>query len=202
MSTAERRKYDSPVRRQRSAETRERILVAGSELVHGFSRWDWRGLTVRAVAQRAGVNERTVYRHFTSERGLRDAVMRRLVEEAGNPLDGLTLAGFAPVVADLFRYLSSFATAPRTPVDPTFRAVDDDRRRALVAAVESSTPDWSGEDREAAAALLDVLWSVTTYERLVAAWGLGAEQATRAVTGLVEALVADIGAGRRPWVRE
>lgn len=202
MSPAERRKYDSPVRRQRSAETRERIVVAGSELVHGFPRWDWSGLTVRAVARQAGVNERTVYRHFGSERGLHDAVMRRLVEEAGNPLDGLTLAGLAPVVADLFAYLGSFATAPRTTDDPTFRAVDEDRRRALLDAVRPSTPGWPDEDRAMAAALLDVLWSVTTYERLVAAWGLDAEQATRAVTGLVDLLVDGIGAGRRPWVRE
>ena len=31
-----RRRYDSPVRRQRAAETRERILTAGAELLHGF----------------------------------------------------------------------------------------------------------------------------------------------------------------------
>jgi AcrR family transcriptional regulator len=202
MTPSERRKYDSPVRRRRSAETRERILAAGSELVHGFSRWDWRELTVRAVAKRAGVNERTVYRHFSSERELHDAVMRRLQEEAGDPLDGLTLDGFTPVVARLFGYLSSFATAPRAPTDPTFVEMDERRRQALVAAVEPSTQGWPEADREMAAALLDVLWSVTTYERMVAVWGLGPEQATRAVTGLVGALVDDIGRGRRPWVRE
>ncbi len=202
MSTAERRKYDSPVRRQQAAETRERILVAGSELVHGFSRWDWSGLTVRAVARRAGVNERTVYRHFASERGLHDAVMARLVEEAGDPLDGLTLDGFGPVVGRLFAYLSTFATDPRTTTDPTFAAVDERRRRALVAAVEPSTPGWSAGDREMAAALLDVLWNVTTYERLVAAWGLSPEQATQAATGLVALLADAIGDGRRPWLRE
>jgi AcrR family transcriptional regulator len=202
MSTAERRKYDSPVRRQRSAETRERIVVARSELAHGFPRWDWSGLTVRAVARRADVNERTVYRHFGSERGLHEAVMRRLLDEAGDPLDGLTLDGLAPVVADLFAYLGSFATAPRTTSDPTFRAVDEDRRRALLDAVRPSTQGWPEEDRATAAALLDVLWSVSTHERLVAAWGLSAEAASRAVAGLVDALVDDIGRGRRPWVRE
>ena len=114
MSESERRPYDSPLRRRQAADTRERILAAGSELVHGFDSWDWRDLTVRAVAKRAGVNERTVYRHFSNERELHDAVMRRLQEEAGDPLDGLTLDQFAAVVADLFAYLSSFATAPRT----------------------------------------------------------------------------------------
>jgi AcrR family transcriptional regulator len=199
MSATERRPYDSPVRRQRAAETRERIVAAGAELVHGFTRWDWRDLTVRAVARRAGVNERTVYRHFAGERELHDAVMARLVEEVGDPLDGLTLDGFADGVARLFAYLSSFATAPRTATDPTFAAVDAERRAALVAALEPSTEGWDAGERAMAAALLDVLWSVTTYERMVGAWGLTPEQASTAATGLAELLAEGLRAGRRPW---
>jgi AcrR family transcriptional regulator len=202
MTTSERRKYDSPVRRRQAAETRERILAAGSELVHGFPRWDWRELTVRAVAQRAGVNERTVYRHFSSERELHEAVIRRLQEEVGNPLDGLTLDGFGDVVAQLFDYLASFAASPRQTTDPTFVAVDERRRQALVAAVEPGTAAWSDADREMAAALLDALWSVPTYERLVGVWGLDTERATEAVTGLISLLVRSIQEGRRPWLEE
>jgi AcrR family transcriptional regulator len=197
-----RRKYESPLRRQQIAETRERIVAAGSEIVHGASSWDWRDLTVRAVAKRAGVNERTVYRHFTGERELRDAVMGRLQEEAGLPFDDLTLDEFAAVVARLFDFLSSFAAAPRTPQDPTFVAVDERRRQALLAAVERSTDGWSETDREMAASLLDMLWSVAAFERLVAVWGLDTGQATRAVTGLIGLLVDAIRAGRRPWLRE
>jgi AcrR family transcriptional regulator len=200
MSESERRAYDSPVRRQQAADTRERILAAASELVHGFTRWDWRELTVRAVATRAGVNERTVYRHFSNERELHEAVMRRLQEEAGDPLDGLTLERFPTVVADLFAYLSSFAITPRTTTDPTFVAVDQRRRRALVAAVEPSTEGWSETEREMAAALLDALWSVSAYERLVAVWGLDTDEATQAMTGLIGLLVAAIRDGRRPWL--
>ena len=202
MTTSERRKYDSPVRRRQAAETRERILAAGSELVHGFPRWDWRELTVRAVAQRAGVNERTVYRHFSSERELHEAVIRRLQEEVGDPLDGLTLDGFGDVVAQLFAYLASFAASPRQTTDPTFVAVDERRRQALVAAVEPGTAAWSDADRELAAALLDALWSVPTYERLVGVWGLDTERATEAVTGLISLLVRSIQEGRRPWLEE
>ena len=202
MTTSERRKYDSPVRRRQAAETRERILAAGSELVHGFPRWDWRELTVRAVAQRAGVNERTVYRHFSSERELHEAVIRRLQEEVGDPLDGLTLDGFGDVVAQLFEYLASFAASPRQTTDPTFVAVDERRRQALVAAVEPGTDAWTDADREMAAALLDALWSVPTYERLVGVWGLDTERATEAVTGLITLLVRSIQEGRRPWLNE
>src|SRR3954452_9555040 len=86
------RRYDSPVRRSRAAVTRERIVAAGSELVHHFPSWDWKELTFRAVADRAGVSERTVYRHFATERELHDAGMRRLEEEAGLSYDQLRLA--------------------------------------------------------------------------------------------------------------
>src|ERR1700683_2616023 len=75
------RSYDGTLRREQAAVTRERIVVAGSELLHRGSIRDWKRLTVRAVAERAGVSERTVYRHFGNERGLSDAVMHRLEEE-------------------------------------------------------------------------------------------------------------------------
>ena len=78
-----RRRYDTTLRRQQAAGTRERIVAAGSALLHRSPIRDWRSLTLRAVAERAGVNERTVYRHFANERALRDAVMHRLEEEAG-----------------------------------------------------------------------------------------------------------------------
>jgi AcrR family transcriptional regulator len=199
MSSSSRRKYDSPVRRQQAAETRERIVAAGAELVHSFESWDWRELTVRAVAQRAGVNERTVYRHFATERDLRAAVLRRLEEEAGDPVEGLTLGRFPDVVANLVDYLSSFASTTRPPTDPAFVAMDDRRRQALVTAVAEAAPGWSDDECEMAAAQLDMLWSVGAYERLASVWGLGPDQAARVVTGLVRLLVDEIEAGRRPW---
>jgi AcrR family transcriptional regulator len=197
---AERRRYDSPVRRAQTAQTRERIVAAGAELAHSFPRWDWRELTVRAVAERAGVNERTIYRHFVSERDLHDAVMRRLEEEAGDPLEGLQLDDLPDVTARVFSYLSSFAMTPRTTADPALVAVDQRRRDALLAALGQSTQEWSDADRRTAAALLDVLWSLPAYERLTGAWALDPDAASDAITGLIRLLVDAIASGRRPWL--
>jgi AcrR family transcriptional regulator len=188
------------VRRQQVAETRERIVGSGAELVHELPSWDWRELTVRAVANRAGVSERTVYRHFASERELRDAVMRRLEEEAGDPVGDLTLEGFEDVVTRLFAFLASFAATPRAPADPTFVAVDERRRQALLTALEPETDGWSEDDRRMLAAELDMMWSVAAYERMIAVWGLDPEQATQAVAGMVRLLVDAIREGRRPWL--
>ncbi len=52
-------------------ETRARILAAAREL---FERNGTRGTTTREVAERAGVNEATLFRHFGSKRALLDAM--------------------------------------------------------------------------------------------------------------------------------
>lgn len=194
----QRRPYHSPLRRQRAAETRQRIIAAGAEILHGYATWNWSALTVRAVADRAGVNERTVYRHFESERELREAVMERLQEEAGVDLEGLRLEDVRAVTSRIFEHVSTFPLEPRIQLDATLMAASRRQREALTAAVEPATRRWSEADRTLAAALLDVLWSVTAYERLVADWKLDPEEAIRGLTwaqGLVEAAIRD---GRSP----
>jgi AcrR family transcriptional regulator len=194
----QRRQYDSPLRRQRAAETRERIVAAGADLLHGFPVWDWRALTVRGVAQRAGVNERTVYRHFPSERDLRDAVMVRLEEESGVDLEGLDLEGLQDITARMFRHVSSFPIEPRTPPDPTVAAANRRQRQALLSAVGPWTEDWPPTDRAIAAAMLDVLWSVVSYERLVSGWELDSGTAIRGITWVIGLVEDAVRRGARP----
>jgi AcrR family transcriptional regulator len=183
------RNYDSPVRRQRAVETRERIVEAGCRLLHEASIRDWRALTIRAVAELAGVNERTVYRYFGNERGLRDAVMHRLEQEAGIDLEDMELQDIADTAARIFAHVSSYPLRPKPSLDPTLTDANLRQRQALFAALDNWTAEWTESDRISAAAMLDVLWSVGTYERLVSDWEMDREQAIRSVTwviGLVE----------------
>ena len=184
-----RRRYDSPVRRQRAAEMRDRILTAGSEVLHGYPIWNWGALTVRAVAARAGVNERTVYRYFANERELRDAVMQRLSEEAVDVPD---------LTARMLEYASSFPLEPRTARDPTVAATNERQRAALLEALDPWTDGWSKVDRVIAAAVLDVLWSVVSYERLVTDWELGPKEAIRGITWAIGLVDAAIRGGNAP----
>jgi AcrR family transcriptional regulator len=192
------RQYHSPVRQAQAAQTRDRIVAAGAELAHSFQSWSWHELTVRAVAEQAGVNERTVYRYFATERELRDAILARLEEEAGVSVDGLELGDFAETTARVISYLSTFAAVPRVASDPTFVAVDERRRAALVSALAARTADWSERDRRLAAALLDVFWSVPTYERMSAAWELAEADIATAITWVISLIEAAIAAGRAP----
>jgi AcrR family transcriptional regulator len=205
-STPSRRRYDSPLRRQRAAETRERIVSAGATLARSFTTWDWKELTFRAVAGTAGVSESSVYRHFANERELHDAVMQRLGEQAGVTYEGVTLDQVADVAGRVFAAMSGFAVSAWTQQvdDPTFTTIDQMRGQALRDAVEATAPHWSSQERDAAAGVLDVLWSPVSLERLMVQWSMSPERATdviRWAIGLVVDSVRDAAApkgGPRP----
>jgi AcrR family transcriptional regulator len=194
----ERRRYDTTLRRQQAAGTRERIVAAGSALLHRSPVRDWRSLTLRAVAERAGVNERTVYRHFANERALRDAVMHRLEEEAGIDLAGLRLENIADAATRIFQHVSAYPRKARRPLDPTLTEASQRQRNALLRALTARTAGWSDADRTAAAAMFDALWGVATYERLVVDWQLDRGQAIRAITWVIGLVEDAVRKGRRP----
>jgi AcrR family transcriptional regulator len=167
--------------------------------------WNWDALTFRAVAERAGVGERTVYRYFPTERHLHDAVMTRLEEEAGVSYEELDLDNLAAITARVFSSRHSFAARETIDAqsDPTFVAVDQRRREALLRAVTAATPTWSDAERRTLSALLDVVWNMPAYERLVEGWEFSSDDATDAITWLMSLLTSRIDddepprAGRR-----
>ncbi|WP_317929754.1 TetR/AcrR family transcriptional regulator [Halioxenophilus sp. WMMB6] len=189
-----RRSYNSPVRRKQTLETQQRIIDAGVELVREFPSWDWRNLTFKAVGERAGISERTVYRYFANEGLLRDAVINKTIQESGVDLDNISFANFVDNIAKMFASLASFSARTGAVEDPKFISIDQQRRNSLERTVQSEIPQWSKENQAAVAAVLDLLWNPATYERLVQAWGLDNNKATSAIAWLaklVEQAVAD-----------
>lgn len=195
---ATRRRYNSPLRQQQAAETRQRLIDAGVELVHELPDWDWKNLTFQAVGQRAGISERTAYRHFSSERLLRDAVMEQLVTNSGIDLSQLSIDNFKHVTTDMFAYLSSFAVAPDVEEDPTFASMDQERRDAVQDAVVRATPSWAETDQQDIAAAFDLLWNLPPYERLVTGWGFEPERASKTIEWLIELVNDAVKQGRKP----
>jgi len=196
--TEGRRRYDSPVRRRQLADSRDRIVAAGEELLHGFPVWSWSALTVRAVAKRAGLSERTVYRHFRNERELRQAVFARSREEARVDPDTLTFENLRDTTERVLSYLSSFPAETRTKRDATQLEAARHQRDAMLAAVSSATSHWSEADRALAAGVLDVLWAATSYERLVIDWELEPQEAIRGLLWVLDLVPQAIRAERRP----
>ena len=120
--------------------------------MHGYDTWDWRDLTFRSVAERAGVGERTVYRHFPTERHLHDAVMERLESEAGVSYEDVDLGnsrGDGPLSGHCNGFRSGIPSTPRDPV----RRRRPARRDALLRAVAASAPGWSETEQRVTAGL-------------------------------------------------
>jgi AcrR family transcriptional regulator len=186
------------MRRQKAEATRERIIVAGRDLLRRSSVRDWRSLTVRGVAEQAGVNERTVYRYFTNERGLRDAVMHRLEQDAGIDLAGMRLQDISDVTARTLTQISSFPREEQPLLDPTLHDAHQRQREALLAALDEHTTEWSASEKAGAAAMFDVLWSVASFERLVTDWQLGSEEAIGTITWAIDLIAAGVRQGVRP----
>src|SRR5215471_7979495 len=136
------RRYRSPLRAERAADTRHRITTAALELFteHGFG-----GSTVTAIAKRAGVAPQTVYAVFGTKGAILQALLSRLEEDAGaaewrariaagDPAD--KLAGFAQwTAAMLSTSKATIAAAQGAVGDPAIIALraeaDGHRRQAL-----------------------------------------------------------------------
>lgn len=80
MNTASLKRYHSPLRRAQAEETRQRLLRAAAELLE---RHPDRPLAFAELAAVAGVQERTVYRHFPSREALLDTFWDWINERAG-----------------------------------------------------------------------------------------------------------------------
>lgn len=197
----EKRRYNSVVRQQQSTETRELIISSGVTLVHEFPSWDWKNLTFRAVGERAGISERTVYRYFSTEQALKDAVMQQLVKESGIDLDALTLTEFATIIKSLFQYIQSFAAKSKPVEDPSFSGVDKERQAALLRSVIQATPGWSKAQQQTATAALDIMWQPSTHERLLNAWNFDSDQSLATLTWLVDLIENAIQENRRPDIK-
>jgi AcrR family transcriptional regulator len=193
-----RRRYDNRLRAERAAQTHDRIVAAGADLVRSTSIRDWRAVTIRAVADRAGVNERTVYRHFANERSLRDAVMHELEQEVGIDLEGLELDDVGDAAARIFGLVASYPLDAPPPLDPTLAEANRRQHEALLGAVAQHAAGWSSADRTLAAATLDVLWGVASYERLVNDWQFDPDEAVRAITWAIGLVAEGVREDRRP----
>ena len=182
------RRYDGSGRRAAAEETAQRILEAAAELARDLPDWDWSELTMTAVAEHAGVGRRTVYRHFESQGELHAALVVHMLRQADVDYDGLRLDDLPTVAAKVYEQLTTFAAKPWGLHPVVFPEVDaarrDGLRRAVADAMSAAPPEEDAPDPETVAALLDVIWQVTSYELLIRDWGFDGEQATHALRWL------------------
>jgi AcrR family transcriptional regulator len=183
------------IRDRYKAETRERILDAAIEELSGN---DLEGLRVAAVAARAGVTERTVFRHFPTRDALIAAVWPRMQARVRSPGFADTADGLIASPVRLFPAFdqeeglvraSAFSSAGRE----VRRAADPQRRAAFRAAVKDAFPDLEEPELTRLAAITQLINSAYGWAVLREHWGLDGEAAGRAASDAIAVLL-----GRRP----
>ena len=189
-NTAVKRSYHSPLRDEQRSETRERILDACSDLVAAGKE-----LTFAAVARAAGVQERTVYRHFATKEDLEDAFWWSHEEHVSGPgtFDAQTLdelvanmkrsfVGFEANAAMVEAMLSS-----RQGMQLRLRG-NEARRRMMLRCVEAAVPGLEARTLHRAAAAAQVLYSAPSWQMLRTFWGMDAVEASAVVEQALSAL--------------
>jgi AcrR family transcriptional regulator len=174
--------YHSPLRESQAAATREQIVEACVALMQRGA-----DLTYAAVAAGAGVQERTVYRHFPKKEDLETALWDWILQH-------LTHADFAArdeeqLVAAMRESFAGFdAGAPliqamlHSPQGLAVRRGQQPMRRAMFeACVDSAVPGAPPQVRGRAAAVLQVLYSAASWEFLRNFWDMDATEAADAI---------------------
>jgi hypothetical protein len=126
--------------------------------------------------------------------------MHRLEQEAGVSYEDLALDDLAETTRRVFASLSAFAVSDWTPQvdDPTLLSIDHVRMDALLGAVGETSEGWPQAELQVAAAMLDVLWGVPSYERLVTQWKMDGPAATTAITWVMGLIVSALRDGPPP----
>jgi AcrR family transcriptional regulator len=201
-STAVKRTGAAPVkpdgRRERSADSRRRILSAMVDLIES-------GLpapTAEAVAARAGVSLRTVFRHFEEMENLHLEIAALVFERVrpiiDRPFEG---RGWPAVLheaiarrAEFFEVMAPFKTAIDVHRHRS-RAIAAQHRRLTVMSrdlLASAFPPAIAADRPVME-LLSLLLSIETWQRLREQQGMSVPEASEAVRRAAEAVVQTSG---------
>ena len=191
-------------RTTRKEEARARILDAFiALLIEGAD-----DLSHDAVADRAEVGRRTVYRYFPDRAALMDAALLRVRERAGvrvtYPQSAEELLDTLESIYTGFDSIASLITMLRTTPQGRQLRLAQNRQRvesysgALADAVKALPP----EDRKLATAMLQVLHT-TPWLEMRDHWGLDGHQIARATGWAVRTLLNDLKArGSLPLDRD
>jgi AcrR family transcriptional regulator len=183
------------LRAEQAALTRTRIDAALAELLHeqdGVER-----ITFKAVAQRAGVTEMTVYRHYPTRDDLLQAVWQQMNREMGavrmpDSLQAL-LDQHAALYAGFDRIAPQIMASLTTPQGRAMRAsLNRQRRKAFAAIVDQLAPGLDAAARTRAAGLIQLLHSAYAWASLREQWGLSGAEAGKATRWAIDLIIDNL----------
>lgn len=191
------RPYHSPLRERQAADTRRQILSAAADLILSDGLTEF---SMRDVAGRAGVAERTVYYHFPNRQALLDGLtewVSDLLRERRlqmDPRDIEDLPGHIGAIFAAFDEIGAPARAmARLSAAQGMRSTEHHARteafRDRFAEVLDPLPP---QEARCCFAILRHLVSATTWLTLREEFGLAGEDAAEALGWALETLLGDL----------
>lgn len=190
------RAYSSPIREGKSRETREAILTALFSLLNSAATPDEIGMD--AVATEAGVQRRTIFRHFENKDELLRAFWPWLNARIGASIKPETPQDIARGPREAFPLFDIHEAAMRAALHSRtgreMRAGTIEGRRknfsaALAPALEAASPAL----RQKVQALAHLLYSASAWEVLKDYGGLDGTQAGETASWALELILSAIG---------
>lgn len=199
------RSYRSPLRERQARQTRQLLLSAAADELVANGVQD---TTIAAIAERAQVSQRTVYRHFPDWQTLLDALTEWVDSELAARME-FTLPASADVSLDellatgraLFAAMEDVGRPAEAMVltAQANRLLSEghrERTRATERVIADGLPAVDPSTRRQVSAVVRLLFGSHTWYSLTRELGLTAEQAGEAVSRTARALLADVrGAG-------
>jgi AcrR family transcriptional regulator len=190
-----RRSYRSPLREEQAQTTRERILAALGQLIASAGERD--DISMDAIAEAAGVERRTVFRHFESRDVLFRAYFQWLNDTLGAEVAPRTPAEMAASLRSAFRSFDAHESAMRSaihsrPGREMRSATIPARRDAFAACLASVTSGLSASDRARVEALAHLLYSAPAWEVLKDYGGLTGSEAGEAAAWALDVILSAV----------
>lgn len=179
------------LRDRQKADAREMILEAVESCL---SDGGLEELSFAEVAARAGMSERTVYRHFATREALLDAFWTRLHASLGIVFP-TTAAELIALPRRVFPLFAERETVIRglmaSPQGRKVRlAVNEDRQAAIRAAVRDGVGEMTEPGFTRLCAAVQLLYSAAGWLTMRDYWGLSGEAAGQAASDAIAALLA------------
>ena len=181
----------TPLRADHAEQTRGRILDAA---IAQMSDAPVESLTVAGVAKRAGIAERTIYRHFQTRDALLAAVWPRMQSLVGSRGFPRTAADLVGTPRRLFPAFDSQEGPVRASVyseagrEVRLRA-NDERKAAMLACVRDALPELDAEAAHRRAAAVQLLNSAFAWSAMRDFWDLDGKAAGEAAAEAIAILL-------------
>lgn len=191
MSTASLKQYRSPLRQAQAERTRELLLQAAATLLE---RDPDSALGAGELARVAGVQERTVYRHFANKEALLDALWAWVNDQAGFtafPTDERELVEQPRTVFAGFDEIEGLVRASltsRAGREMRLRQASE-RRQAFAQCLQAATAGLAPERVRQAEAVVHLLYSAPAWQTMKDFAGMTGGEAGNAASWAIATLL-------------